>query len=249
MLKYLRCKCALLLLISSGTSSVLGAGFEVSPLVHEMTDRGLGASSKIQIYNPTDSILPLEVEVKRILFDSSGKQSIYLEDNELMVFPPALLIASGATQMLRLQWVGETEIEESRSYFVSLSQAVLPLAGGNTNAVRLMLTFNVLVHIAHEGSISDLEVLSTEIIKTDVGSVLQAKIKNFGPRYTYLSNSGLKLASVAGFSQHIPPGELRDLGKDVFIPPSVTRKVQIPLQGVKLDLSGPIHLEVIPDKN
>ncbi|MEH6446098.1 MAG: hypothetical protein V7784_19565 [Oceanospirillaceae bacterium] len=228
--------------LSIGSFSGLTPALEVSPLVHEISSSGRGASGRLLIRNSSDSEVPLEMEVQRIDFSKDGKYTLTTVEEDILVFPPAVLLRPGASQVVRLQWVGEPELAISRSYFIKLSQPAVSLPQQPQNGVRLMLTFNILVHVASPGSQASLQVESVEQIKNKTGTVIQASIRNEGQRYSYISDAKLIITVGDKFLLVMQPGVLRERGEDVFLPPDSRRTVLIPVQGEGNIWNGPIKL-------
>lgn len=229
-----------------GGVSSQAQGLEVSPLVHEMHSSGPLSSSRIAVRNPSDNPLPLDMQVQRIQFKPDGSYDLSVQEEDLLVFPPAVLLGPGARQTVRLQWVGPTQLERSRSYFISLSQPALTQPREPQNGVKLMLTFNILVHISSRDLQPQLQVRSVKPIKHGALTLLQASVFNAGQRYGYISDNTLRLSVGNKLLSVLQPGELRQRGKDVFLPPGGQRTVLIPLDREGEVWSAPIRLELLP---
>jgi P pilus assembly chaperone PapD len=239
-------KLKLLFYFFIGGCSSQTQGLEVSPLVHEMNTSGRGTSSRIIVRNPSDTAMPLVMEVQRIFFKPDGSYDLSSTEEELFVFPPAVLLGPGSSQAVRLQWMGKSKLTHSRSYFISLSQPDISLPREKANGVRLSLTFNALVHIASLGTKPLLQVQTIKPMHDKSGDVLQANIFNAGQRYGYISDYKLNITVDGKLLVTLKPGELRQRGKDVFFPPGSKRTVLIPLGEARDIWNGPIKLELLP---
>ena len=222
--------------------SFSSSALEVSPLVHKLTSQGRGTSGQLLIRNTSDQKLPIEVAVSRIVFDEVGNQQLIPIEDEILVLPPALYIEAGAIQKVRLLWVGQSFIRKSQSYFVHLTQPDIYSSSAdkssNVNAIKLNLTFNVLVHVAdqefdNQNKEDALHVNTTEVFKdndlTEQHNYLALNISNQGNRYRYLSDYVMTVFSDSQPIYQLTQGELRELGHDSFLPPKVTRDLRIPI--------------------
>ena len=217
--------------------------FEVSPLTLELSNIGKNTSSQTIIKNPSDRSMPLEISVQRIEFTHDGKRKLIPAKDDILVFPPALLVPAGATQAVRLQWAGLEPLSESQSYFINISQPPLSLPQETSDGVKFLLSFNVLVHVAPDNTAAQVELLSDgEIIEYKGQDKIVARVRNNGNRYAYLGDYDLRITDANRKNLRYRAGELESLGEDVFLPPGVTRNIFIPSNGTKL--TEPLRLEL-----
>ncbi len=89
-----------------------GAAFEVKPLIHDLESVGRRTTSTIVVTDPSYQPLLTEITVNQRVFDDAGVQELVSADDDLLVFPPLASIAPGATQSIRIQWLGDPQIAE-----------------------------------------------------------------------------------------------------------------------------------------
>ena len=218
---------------------------EVSPLVHQLSTLGQGSHGRITVKNTSDSAFPLDIEIVRITFSDDGSYQVQPAEDDLMVFPPAVMLAPGGRQALRIQWVGDADLARSQSYFVRLAQPPLHYPGLVSNSVRLMMTFNVLVHVAGPDNSAKLVVESTDLASDEEAGLI-ARIANRGNRYAYMSEFGIVIKDASGNVSRIAPGALREQAEDEFLAPGSVKLIHLSLPENGATWQMPLSLELFP---
>ena len=88
---------------SAGFWAILAAGlmllaapgvgaFEVKPLLHDLAPFGRDATSTVDITNPTDRPLPIEITINRRQFGADNEETLTPADDDFLIFPPATVI-------------------------------------------------------------------------------------------------------------------------------------------------------------
>lgn len=149
----------ILLLLCLGSAQA----FEVSPLIHRLDSIGRGATSTITVSNNTGVALPVEFNTYELQYIDDAIVRGPSADDDLLVFPPSVLLAAGAQQAVRLHWLGDPAPAIARSYLVAVEQIPLPDEPGESG-VRVLLSFNVVVHVSPPRARPELVVLSHRII-------------------------------------------------------------------------------------
>ena len=142
-------KIAILILISviSLMATSIAAAMSVSPIVIDLSVTGRNARNQISVINTLTYDLPVEINVSEVYVDENGVTSTKdVGEDNFMIFPPQALIKPGATQVFRVQWVGEP-IDESKSYIFSVAQLPVELDKG-VSGIQLLYNFQVVVNVA-----------------------------------------------------------------------------------------------------
>lgn len=200
---------ACILLLLSWTSQAI----VMSPSIVEFNVQKSN-SAQIVVTNNTTNKLPLEASLLELSFKQDGSfTSQAVNDLDLLVFPPAVILKPGASQVFRIQWVTPSTPNYSRSYFVRFSQP--PLESDNKSGIALQIHYNALLHTYTNNSRSRVALS----VKKDG----EATLVNSGNKYTY--------SSLLTFSQY--DDEIQDAIGTLFIPPNssldVSSKVNIPV--------------------
>ncbi len=217
-------------------------GFEVSPLVHELAASGKEANSTIVIRNTADVPTPVEVTITELIFGADGNIEKEEPAEDFVIFPPTALIPVGASQAVRIQWIGTPEIDTSRSFFANINQVPVEI-DGNGAGVQVLFAFKVLVHVIPDESRAELDVVSTELQRLEGGELtLLTKITNNGDRYGYTSDNAIDIRS-KGSDLLLNPDDIRRENLDRLVAPGVTREIVVPLGSG--DWSEPISIEIL----
>ena len=142
----------------------------VSPMVAELTTSGAGSVARIEVGNAGAAAMPFEAAITRIEFMDDGTLVETPADEDFLVFPPQGLVPVGGRQMVRVQWVGEQNIDTSRAYYLMVRQ--LPVAtdveAGEADkpnlSVTVLYTMKALLVVAPPGAEPDVHVVSAEAV-------------------------------------------------------------------------------------
>ncbi|MGF1901701.1 fimbria/pilus periplasmic chaperone [Aliivibrio sifiae] len=99
------------------------SSFELFPMVNFFSDSGKSTSGFFKITNTSLQQLPVEIVVNQRLISGDQPEELTNTD-DIFVFPPQAMIAPGASQTIRVQYVGSAK-KFAESYRLIVSQ--LPL--------------------------------------------------------------------------------------------------------------------------
>lgn len=200
--------------------------FDIQPLVHRI-DPGSGViSSIIQVRNSTDRPLPLDISSYRLALDEGTPSAAQPADDELLAFPPAVVIKPGDTQLVRIQWIAAEPLLQDQSYLVVVEQ--LP-QGDTRDGVQMLLAFNAVVHVSASKSQPRLEISARGNLSDETLPSLEIDLHNKGNGNAFGNSISLVLATDT--ERHvIKPVELANYAPDLFLPPNHQRSFAIPLQ-------------------
>jgi fimbrial chaperone protein len=164
-LKLLLAAIAISLLPLSGASAM-----SVEPLLLDLTSAGKGMQQSFKVDNNSAAPLPVEIAVSRIEFGPNGEQTSARAGQEFLVYPPQAIIAAGASQVFRVQWIGEPDLAKSRSYRFDVSQVPVKLPK-EKSGIQIVLNFGVTVNVAPAQGKADIQVMgAAPVVKTASGS-------------------------------------------------------------------------------
>lgn len=210
-------------------TTVPAFAMSVSPTHIEMASTGRTSRAAIKVTNTSGKPLPIEAVVQRLTIGTDGQQSVVRDDKNFLVFPPQALIAPGATQVLKLQWVGEPLIEKSESYKISINQLPVKLSK-QTSAVQILVSFGVIVNVAPPQGSPYLVLVNTGLTSGKKGKRYPViTVKNPSPVHALLPQSTIRLRA-GGWSRELPPTTLRrELGMGL-VQPGATRRFILPVE-------------------
>ncbi|WP_098414510.1 fimbria/pilus periplasmic chaperone [Vibrio sp. ES.051] len=192
-------------------------GVTLSPTVIELnTDHR--TTSQLVVTNNSTQTLPLEANVRRLEFRSNGTfKTSDLPNEEILVFPPAAMLAPGERQVFRIQWLSESSLEASQSYFIRFSAANVNQNNEKTEkslglstlstGINLQIHYNALLHV-HSSSLKP-------DVTLHIGEQGNLTLTNSGTRFTYTS-----LLHFSGLESLSP--KIHEALGEQFIPPRST---------------------------
>ena len=196
--------------------SVPAHAYQVSPMIYDMKPAGQQAAAVLRVENTNDKAITIELVAEKRSFDIDGKESRTPADADFVLFPPQAVIAPGATQAVRVQYVGPPTPTQSVMYTVTVKQVPVELPANGPSGVQFVFNFSTLANIVPEGAKARVEVVS--LTNTDKGYVL--RLHNAGNRYANLALSRVTLSG-SGYSRKVEGEEWRKtLGASWLLPGS-----------------------------
>lgn len=205
-----------------GVASIAHA-YQVSPMIYDMTPTGKGASTVIRVNNTNAAPITVELQSEKRLFDAAGKESRTAADGDFVLFPPQAIIPAGATQAVRVQYVGPTTLAQSETYTITVKQVPVKMPADGKSGVQFVFNFSTVANIVPAGAKPVIEVASVE----PTAKTLKLTLKNAGNKYANLSTSNVELTGGA-FKAVVKDEEWRKALGSSWILPGGTRIVEIP---------------------
>ena len=225
------------------------AALQVSPLVIDMSTVGSDSRKVITVVNSSDHEIPMELKVNQLDLGLNG-ELIRTEggEDDFLIFPPQTIIPGGATQLFRIQWIGDPDISTSRSYNISVNQ--IPVERDATpkgdTSIQLQIVYSFLSTVTVrplEGT-SSFQIRSVERADTAQGKpALVLTIENTGNLHNYLANARLILSGADGWETEISPAEIANTVGSGLVPPGNMRRFLVPVANLPAETS-PIDASV-----
>jgi len=235
------------------------SAMRVSPMVAEMESSGSGAVARIEVQNINQSNLAFETRVYRMTLDDAGSIVEEPADEDFLVFPPQGVLAAGARQVVRLQWVGAPDIAASQAYYVSINQlpvAFTPGAEDNVAAqVQVVYNMRALVVVAPPGASPNVTATSARVAtytppsppgSTEVAAPIrgvEVTLANTGRRHAMMSGFNWRLEGTDTAGQplriDVSTEELNRAVGTGYVPALGERTFRLPVLGFS---DGPIKL-------
>lgn len=140
----------------------------VTPIHIEMKSAGRYARSQVKVTNTGKTALPVEIQMQKFTMSATGSLKRTKAEDNFLVFPPTALIKPGASQVFRIQWVGEPLLKRSESYMMSVNQLPVKLPKGK-NTIQLVMSFGVNINVAPPKGQPALSLVETGIAKLKGG--------------------------------------------------------------------------------
>ncbi len=212
-------------LLSISTVSAMS----VEPLLVDIASAGKGAQQSFKVNNNSAAPLPVEIAVSRIEFGPNGEQSSERAGKEFLIYPPQAIIAPGASQVFRVQWVGEPDLAKSRSYRFDVSQVPVKLSK-EQSGIQIVMTFGVTVNVAPPQGKSDILVMGAAPVVGKDGKRLAAlTVKNPGSKHAYLRQSVIDLSGGGWSAQMTSAAVGQQVGLGI-VQPGKERRFILPIE-------------------
>ncbi|MCE9523492.1 MAG: fimbria/pilus periplasmic chaperone, partial [Alphaproteobacteria bacterium] len=163
--------------------------YQVSPMIYDMKPTGKDASTVIRVNNTNATPITVELQSEKRLFDEAGKESREPADKDFVLFPPQAVIAPGATQAIRVQYVGPQQLDKSVTYTVTVKQVPVKLPNDGKSGVQFVFNFSTVANIVPDGAKAQIDAVSV----TPDGKKLKLTLKNAGNKYANLALSNVDL--------------------------------------------------------
>lgn len=245
-------------------------GLSVAPLYLEVTSRDGIAAATLRIDNTTDDDLPIEISVKRRIFDAEGNESSVEDDDAFVIFPPQLILAARQSQAVRLQYIADEPLTQTEHFYVVVSRVPVDFDEGFKSGlgIRLSVQFAVTVNVTPANADPDIEIRSvgdtlvsyrdeedTDDTEARVdGTEMQSEVDpvepvmglpvtfaNAGARSIYLSQSEVRVTAGDGEVFLLRPNDIRRWVGDSIVPAGVQKTYSLPLPSAA---SGPFAVDV-----
>jgi fimbrial chaperone protein len=237
-------------LVSSFLPS-LAAAMTVQPVIVDLSPSGRKGTALVSVENTSSDPLPVELRIAEAVLDTNGISVSATPSEDLLIFPPQAIIAPGATQSFRVQYIGEPEMARSRHYYVTVAQLPVQLPEG-TSAIQIVYNFNVIVSVAAPGQTASISAVSGEIVKTGEGKPVAAfTVANAGRNYDYLINGRLRLVQkdTAGkevFRKTLSGQEIQQTIGFGLVGPEISRRIVTSIELPSAE--GSLSVEFTPDR-
>jgi P pilus assembly chaperone PapD len=222
-----RARAAVALLLSI-VAPMAAHAMSVTPVVVEMTSAGTGSRATLQVINNGAAPLPVEIEISRVELGTNGEQTLKRADGDFRIFPAQAMVPPGATQVFRLQWAGEPNLNASQSYIASVNQLPVKLAKP-VSGVNIVFNFATIVNVAPVKGERHLSLVSTGVGRDKSGRNRPAlTISNPGNIHARLSDATVTLQR-GSWTRTLKPDEIRQVVGVGLVQPGKQRRFVIPV--------------------
>ena len=231
----------------------------VSPMVVEMESRGTNAVARIEVQNINPGNLAFQTRIFRMEIDKDGQITETPADEDFLIFPPQGALPAGGRQVVRLQWVGETELATSQAYYVSVEQLPVAFEPGSADSVgaqvQILYNMRALVVVAPPGAKPAVKAASVKPASYQPPALpgvkdappmqdgVEVTLRNEGRRHAMMANFGWQLEGTDTNGKwlrvDISPEELNRAVGTGYVPAQGERVFRLPVPGFG---QGPIKL-------
>lgn len=221
---------------------------QVKPMIFDMSAVGADSRKTLSVANDAATPVPMELVINRLDLGPNGEMIRSPGGEEdFLVFPPQTVIPPNATQTFRIQWIGDPDLAESRSYNISVNQLPVPppetADGGTHLSLQLVASFLTTVTVRPAQGLSSFQVRGAEATKTQDGKPAVAlRVENTGNMHNYLANARIELRA-GDWSKKLKPEEIHNRCGPGLVLPKHIRRIVIPMDDLP-SRPGPITASV-----
>lgn len=195
----------------AATSSLLASAFassayafEFSPIVAQFAPKGAGATRSFLITNSNPQPAAIQLEVFKRTMSPSGEEIRTPETEDFIVTPPQMVVAPGASQNVRVQWIGEGDPKQELSYRLIVNQLPIPyktaaISDRRQAQVQLGYRYEAAVYITPAKATPDARLVAAEpATDKDGAKTLAFTLESAGTTRALLAKSELKVRPKGG---------------------------------------------------
>ncbi|PYE33253.1 P pilus assembly chaperone PapD [Idiomarina fontislapidosi] len=136
--------------------AVLVDAYEVEPMIAEIQATSGNNRVTYRVANPSETTLPLEVEVYKRSFDDNQVEQL-IETDDIIVLPPQVEVAAQSYQVFRAQFIGDPRLAETQSYRIVFKQLPLKNEPDGEPEISMVFNFATLLFVNPQQGIEDLQ--------------------------------------------------------------------------------------------
>lgn len=175
----------------------------VSPTHIELKSAGKASRAQVVVRNDSNRPLPVEATLKQLSLDENGQRRTKSGADSFLVFPPQTLIPPGASQVFRINWVGEPLLPKSESYMLTLAQIPVRMRR-QKNLVQVVMAFGVVINVAPPRGEPQLRLENIRLRSASGGRKPVITVRNPTSVHALLPNSTIRLTG-RGWSETLSP--------------------------------------------
>lgn len=206
----------------------------VSPVFLEL-EEGTKSSGTIAVTNPTESRLPVTINIAAMTLDQNGRVAkLTAANSDFVTIPVQASIAPGATQNFRVQYVAADNLASSRLFQYSIDQLPIQPAPGAASQIQIVYSVSGFMAVAPIEGRCAIAVTGTGIT-TDRGGKSRATVTfaNRGTRHALISRGALTVRQVSPLGATVWRQSLNSarIDKEVglgIVPANGTRTITLP---------------------
>lgn len=183
--------------------------YELEPIVVQLASSGNGSVQSMAITNTHDVPIAIEVSVYRRSQKPDGSEDRAEELDDVLVSPPQMVIAPGASQSFKVRYVGSPDVTQELTYRVVTEQLPISLREERRNdfsaKVSMRYRYEAALYIVPSKREPVFRLLSAEPISDDTGKYVQLDIASEGNMRAILQQPSLTLS--AGGASAVLTGE------------------------------------------
>lgn len=211
--------------------SAPAAAYDLKPIVVQLSPTGNGSSQTLVITNSHEVPIAIEVRAYRREQLADGEDRLTPEDQDILIYPPQMVIPPLASQSFKVQWVGDPAPTSELAYRIVTEQLPIrfkEVVDGNRSAnLTVRYRYEAALYIEPRGAAPAARLASVARVKGDDGSdQLELRIASEGTMRAILDTPRLAISGASGGQAELSGEQVQPLD-GLNILPGVERVVRI----------------------
>lgn len=213
--------------------SYVANAYDLKPIVVQLEPSGSGSSQTMVITNTHQVPLAIEVKAYERRQLPSGDDELVPEEEDLLIYPPQMVIPPQASQSFQVRWVGEPVVEQELAFRIVTEQLPIKFEkkseGERTADVTVRYRYEAALYVMPERPEPDATLSSIRrVTSADGTEVLELVIASNGTMRAILDAPVLTIRNGSGATYTIEGEEATAL-QGVNILPGNQRRLEIPV--------------------
>ena len=148
--------------------------YDLTPIVVQLKPSGPGSSQTMVVTNSHDVPIAIEVQAFERIQLPTGEDQLEPEDDDLIVYPPQMVIPPKSSQSFKVEWVGDPAPERELAYRIVTQQ--LPIRfeeriNANSEAdLTIRYRYEAALYILPDGAEPSARLVSVERVRDEAGT-------------------------------------------------------------------------------
>lgn len=174
------------------------------PIVAEATSSGEPVEQSFRIDNPSGSPAAVEISILKRRTTLDGEEVREPAADEFVVFPEQMVLLPGESQLIRIQWLGKTQLTSELAYRVIAEELPVDFSREQEKVARTGPTINLLMryegmlYIQPPRSRAHVEVASSRIVDHEGEKHLELVLVNSGNMHIVLDEPRVSIGQKDG---------------------------------------------------
>lgn len=216
---------AFALLLAGGVAAA-GHAYSVTPLRMILEPVGAGAAGRLEVRNTEARPITLSAEAETAAVSNDGSIAAAPAGDDLLVFPPQLVVAPGQTQVIQVRYMGEPMLDGARMFAVRVTQEPVDMQTGKEAALKVGVNFITSVLVQPKGAVAVPVVTGFQ----PQGTALAIRVRNDGKGAVRLQELRFDVKAADGTAV-AAAGEAKPVGASGTLMPGAERQLVLPLAG------------------
>lgn len=194
---------AIAAVLSSAVLAPRASAYDLQPIVIQLAPSGAGSSGTVVITNSHDEPIAIEVRAYRRSQNPDGTDERTPENENIIITPPQMVVAPGASQAVRLRWIGDSNPERELAFRIVTEQLPIALGPRQTGEAMANLSlayrYEAALYVVSPGATPAARITRAAPIEAEDGTRwIELDIASEGTRRAILDQPSLVIAPQSG---------------------------------------------------